>query len=89
MGISSVGSFPVQFRGSLMVFQLFRCRNLALNRFFQLFLSGRHVFFTWGCLDAPICSYALPYVCMLPGVCTSLGFRHPHMSSIVLSGCMF
>ena len=36
MGISSVGSFPVQSGGSLIIFQLFRCRNLALNRFFIL-----------------------------------------------------
>ena len=37
MCISSVGSFPVQSAGSLINFQLFRCRNLALNRFFSYF----------------------------------------------------
>ena len=34
MGISGVGSFPVQSGGSLIFFELFRCRNLALNRVF-------------------------------------------------------
>ena len=37
MGISSVGSFPVWSGGSLNIFQLLRCRNLALNRFFPPF----------------------------------------------------
>ena len=37
MGISSVGSFPVQSGGSLIFFQLFRCRNLVLNRVFPTF----------------------------------------------------
>ena len=34
MGISGVGSFPVQSGDSLI---LFRCRNLALNRVFPTF----------------------------------------------------
>ena len=34
---SSVSSFQVQSGGSLILFQLFRCRNLALNRFFSYF----------------------------------------------------
>ena len=38
MGISGVGSFPVQSGGSLIFFHLFRCRNLALNRVFPYFL---------------------------------------------------
>ena len=38
MGISSVGSFPVLSGGSLIFFQLFRCRNLALNRVYSYFL---------------------------------------------------
>ena len=32
MGISSGDSFLVQSGGSLLIFQVFRCRNLALNR---------------------------------------------------------
>ena len=46
MGISGVGSFPVQSGDSLIFFQLFRGRNLALNGDFSLLLSGRHVFYT-------------------------------------------
>ena len=38
MGIYGVGSFPVQSGGSLNIFQLLRCRNLALNRVFPIFL---------------------------------------------------
>ena len=34
-GISSVGSFPVQSGGSLIIFQFPRCRNLVLNRVFS------------------------------------------------------
>ena len=33
MGISGVGSFPVWSGGSLIIFQLIRSRNLALNSF--------------------------------------------------------
>ena len=41
MDISSVGSFPVWSGGSLIIFQLFSCRNLALNSvFFLLFLEA-------------------------------------------------
>ena len=50
MGISSVGSFPVWSGGSLIFFQLFRCRNLALNRVFFLLFSGRHIFIHEACL---------------------------------------
>ena len=32
MDISGVGPFPVQSGGSLIIFQLFRCRNVAFNR---------------------------------------------------------
>ena len=53
MGISSVGSFPVWSRGSLIIFQLFRCRNLALNRIFPTFLSGRHTFLYLGASGCP------------------------------------
>ena len=41
MGIFGVGSFPVQSGGSLIIFQLFRCRNLALNRIFS-YIRGRY-----------------------------------------------
>ena len=37
MGISSVGSFPVQFGGSLILFPVPRHRNLALYRVFSYF----------------------------------------------------
>ena len=37
--ISNVGSFTVQSGGSLIIFQLFRCRNLALKRGFPTFLE--------------------------------------------------
>ena len=52
MGISIVGSFPVQFGGSLIIFQLSRCRNLALNRVFLLptFEAGMGVVSLRGCL---------------------------------------
>ena len=38
MGISGVGSFPVWSGGSLNIFHLFMCRNLALNRVFPILL---------------------------------------------------
>ena len=38
MGISGLGLFPVQSGGSLIFFQLFRWRNLALNRVYSYFL---------------------------------------------------
>ena len=44
MGISSVDSFPVWSGGSLIIFQLLRCRNLVLNMIFS-YLRGR----LWGC----------------------------------------
>ena len=60
MGISSVGSFPVQSGGSLIIiFQLFRCRNLALNRMFLLYLRGRYVLHLRGHLYTP-CTFVHP-----------------------------
>ena len=70
MGISGVGSFRVWSAGSLIIFQLFRCRNSALNMFFPTFLSGRHVFILGTHLDAP-------YIHVTPYVHTPQGFRHP------------
>ena len=71
-------------------FQLFRCRNLALNRFFPTFLAGRHVFI-FGVV------YRCPYVhtplyVHTPHICsyTPLGVQtHCHMSPILLCICMF
>ena len=34
MGITGMGSFQVQSGGSLIIFQLIRCRTLVLNRMF-------------------------------------------------------
>ena len=53
MGISGVGSFPSWSGGSLIIFKLLRCRNLALNRVFSLLFVEAGMFYTWGCLDAP------------------------------------
>ena len=70
-----VGSFPVWSVGSLIFFQLFRCRNLALNRVFSyFFFSGRHVFILGGWLDAP-------HICTPP-----VHLYAPHM---FICPCMF
>ena len=62
MGISGVGSFPVWSGGSVIIFQFFTCRNLALNRVFPTVLRGRHVLHLGGCLDTPcLCT---PYIYM-------------------------
>ena len=61
MGISGVGSFPVQSGGSLIIFQLFRCRDFALNRFFPTFLRGRHVLYL-GDVWMPLCLYTSIYL---------------------------
>ena len=47
MGISGVGSFPVWSEGSPIFFQLFRWRNLALNRVFSYILVAA-IFFILG-----------------------------------------
>ena len=41
VGISDVGSFPVWSGWSLIICQLFRCRNLVINRMFS-YIRGRH-----------------------------------------------
>ena len=76
MGISSVGSFPVLSGGSLIIFQLFRCRNLALNRFF--YIRGRHGGVSLGVsvhphtsvhhlyVHMPLYLWMPPYICMPP-----------------------
>ena len=75
MGISGVGSFTVWSAGSLIIFQLFRCRNLALIGF-PTFLSGRHVLYLEG-VWMPLHVYT-PHMFIHPW-----GFRHPHMSPIL------
>ena len=55
------GSFPVWSGDSLIIFQLFRCRNLALNRFLFLLFLEAGMFCTWGV-------WMPPYMCM-PPVC--------------------
>ena len=82
MGTSGVGSFPVWSGGSLIFFQLFRCRNLDLNRVFSYFLVIG-MFSTWGCLNAP-------YICMPPYVCMSPVCSYtPICSHTSLCICMF
>ena len=56
VGISGVGSFLVWSGGSLIIFQLFRCRNLVLNRFFLFFLEAG-MFLYLGGVWMPLCSY--------------------------------
>ena len=43
MDIFGVGSFPVQHGGSLIIFQHFKYKNLALNRDIFPSFRGRHV----------------------------------------------
>ena len=83
MGISGVDSFPVQSGGSLIIFQLLRCRNLALNRVFSLlFLRGRHVLYLQGCLETP-------YVCKAPYICTPPVYSYTPYVPILMCICMF
>ena len=81
MGISSVGSFPV-WRFSNIFFQLFRCRNLALNRVFSYFLVVGMFLYLGGAWTPPM------FVCPLY-ICTPQGCTHPHRppcSSVHLHG---
>ena len=76
MGISGVGSFPLWSGGSLIIFfQLFRCRNLALNRF-SYFSLVAGMFYLRGV------SICLPYICTpCMFVCSHMFVcpQHPHM----------
>ena len=65
----------------LYFFQLFRCRNLALNRVFSYFLVAGMFFILGGCLDAPCLYTPCTFVCPR-GV-------HPHVPPILLCICMF
>ena len=88
MGISGVGSFPVWSGGSLIIFQLLRCRNLAFNRFFLLFLVTGMLLY-WGCLDAPMFVCPL-YIHMPPRVQTPPICLYTPLHLYVLRGfCMF
>ena len=61
-------------------FQLLRCRNLALNRVFPLFLRGRYVSHLGRCLYTPIYLYA-PYIWTPPE--TPKCSNTPHMSPML------
>ena len=92
MCISSMGSFQCGLEVLLIFFQLFRCRNLALNRVFSYFLVVGMFLYLGGVwtpphLYTPICLYA-------PGVytppigphglqCTCMVLEHLH----VVGGC--
>ena len=91
MGISGVGSFPVQSGGSLIIiFQLLSCRHLSLNRFFLLFLRGRHVFTLRGHLYAPICLYVpCTFVCPLYIWTPPYVQTPPYVPNAPLCICMF
>ena len=88
-GISSVGSFPVQCRGFLIIFfKLFRCRNLALNRDCFPTFRSRHV---GDCqnkgvcmpLVIAICPYT-PYICMpLYTHCTSVCSLYTYVTHVM------
>ena len=82
MGISGVSSFPVQSGGSVIFFQLFRCRNLALNRVFSYFLMAGMFFILGGCLDA---QHLYTPKCL----CTLRGVHTPPYAPILLCICMF
>ena len=70
-------------RFSNIFFQLFRCRNLALNRFFCYFLVVG-MFFYLGGVWTPPCQYA-PYICMPPvHLHTPQGCTHTPIGPIAL-----
>ena len=75
MGISSVGSFPVQSGGSLI--------------FFPTFLRGRHVFILGGCLDAPTFihphTFVFPHTFICPQGCSHTPICPPYSSASVCS----
>ena len=88
MGISGVGSFPVQSGGSLIFFQLFRCRNLALNRDFSYFSVAGMFLYLGRCLDTPMFVHPHTFICPHMSGCPQ-GCTHPHMppySSVHLHG---
>ena len=94
MCISSVGSFPVQSGGSLIFFQLLRCRNLALNRVFSYFLVvGMFLYLGGGwmppCLYAP-CMFVQPPIHLYAPthLYAPLGVYTPHGPPCSLHFCM-
>ena len=66
MDISSVDSFPVQSGGSLIIFQLFRCRNLSLNRMFSNIKRQAWGVISLGGICMPCVHSYIPYICMPP-----------------------
>ena len=89
MGISSVGSFPVWSGGSLIIFQLLRCRNLALNRVSSYFLVAGMFLYLGGCLDSPTFIHP-PYICMTPYICMPSGMYTPSICPhTLLCLCVF
>ena len=80
---------PVQSGGSLIFFQLFRCRNLALNRVFSYFLVVG-MFLYLGGVWMPPCLYTPSYIHMPPiHLYTPRGVHTPHRppsSSVHLHG---
>ena len=100
MGTSGVCSFPVQSGGFLVIFQLFRCRNLPLNRMFPALDTGmggcqlrRHPYTPYICMPPvhlyasipPVHLYVLYH--MYPICHRDLeGICTPHMSLGLLGG---
>ena len=91
MGISGVSSFPVWSGGFLNIFQLLRCRNLALNRGFSYFSLVVSMFYILGasrcppiCLDAP-CMFRHPHAFGCP-ICSN---NPPYVPNAPLCICMF
>ena len=84
MGISSVGSFPVQSGGSLIFFQLFRCRNLALNRVFSYFLVAGMFFILGDVWMAP--TFVQPHLFVCPIHLFTLRVVHLPYAPILLCG---
>ena len=87
LGISGMGSFPVWSGGSLNHFQLFRCRNLALNRFFLLFLEAG-MLHTCGVSGHPHLHMPSTFVCPIC-LYAPKGVDTPQMFPTLLSICMF
>ena len=88
MGISGVGSFPVQSGGSLFIFQLFRCRDLALNSFFLLFLVA-DMFLYCGCLDAPTFVHSHTFISPHTFIHLQGSDTPPYVPHTPLCICMF
>ena len=83
------GSFPVQSGGSLIIFQLLRCRNVALIRVFFLLFLEVGMFYTWGLSACALHLYA-PYVLYALIHSTPLEvYTPPYVPHTPLCICMF